>query len=363
MFKRNGFSLIEFAIVTLILGIAIVIMVPVVLKSQTEARQMGCATRMGNLARAVLAYEDSNGRLPPAGIVDPVGNSALAQQVGSFDSRSGPQFSWIVLTLPYFNQQSVFDAFDLSTDVISQPEEAISAFIMDLMCPTDTRGASTNLTVTDSGPVQFSLGNYAAFISPIHGEHAETIPGALGGFEPGTDEGQRLVEISDGASNTFMLSEVRRRPLLAGEKSTRDTRGIWAAPWMAASTLAAELHAPLGQESPYVPDVRQNPADVMTPNSNQSFADQIINCPSPVTAVLEQMPCSRSPLYPAGISIAAPRSLHGGGVNVAFVNGRVTFITDDINHILFANLISSNNGQPRFTPLRQTRPAGTNRTR
>ena len=117
MFKRNGFSLIEFAIVTLILGIAIVIMVPVVLKSQTEARQMGCATRMGNLARAVLAYEDSNGRLPPAGIVDPVGNSALAQQVGSFDSRSGPQFSWIVLTLPYFNQQSVFDAFDLSTDV------------------------------------------------------------------------------------------------------------------------------------------------------------------------------------------------------------------------------------------------------
>ena len=46
------FSLLEFAMVTLILGVAMVITIPVVLKSQTEAREIGCAVRMGNLAKS-----------------------------------------------------------------------------------------------------------------------------------------------------------------------------------------------------------------------------------------------------------------------------------------------------------------------
>ena len=71
MMKRNGFSLIEFAMVTMILSVAFVITIPVVLESQLDARQLGCAARMGELAKAVLAYEQSNKRLPPAGIVGP----------------------------------------------------------------------------------------------------------------------------------------------------------------------------------------------------------------------------------------------------------------------------------------------------
>ena len=44
---------------------------------------------------------------------------------------------------------------------------------------------------------------------------------------------------------------------------------------------------------------------------------------------------------------AAPRSNHRGGVNVAFVDGHVTFLTDSVDLEAMAYLISIDDGQIR----------------
>lgn len=295
---------------------------------------------MSDLAKAVLAYEESNGRLPPAGLVDASSNPSTAADHGSFNAQSGRQLSWIVLTLPFLDQQDVFDAFELKHPVFAQPENAIAKVIGALKCPTDTVGGDFYIDFRAGATV--SRGNYVGFISPVHGELQERLPGALGGFEPGTDEGQRLVEISDGASNTFMLSEVRRRP-----DNDRDPRGAWPLPWIGSSTLATDHHGvPSPFEPPYIADPNYPIDSIQTPNKLVGISDQIRTCPRALEALLDGMPCSRYAGYGSGFAAAAPRSLHEEGVNVALADGRVTFVSNKINHIVYSNLISSNNGMP-----------------
>ena len=336
--RRSGTSLIEFGMVSVILGVAAVITIPVVLKSQTEARKLGCAARMRDLAGSVLAYEQSNGYLPPAGLVAPTPDPQFAR--GGFDENSGLQISWIVLTLPFQDQQEAFDRFDISIPFYDQSDKAIGTIIESLRCPSDNLGAS--FSVLQPLARRFALGNYAAFVSPVHGEDADFFPGALGGFEPGSTNGQRLVEISDGAANSFMLSEVRRRPDKSDE--TRDSRGAWALPWMGSSILSVDLHT-AGLDKIYRARTNQQLDNISTPNN--FYVDSIRFCQSPPLAALEEMPCTRYEGYlRGGLSWGAARSLHDGGVNSAFVDGRVRFVTNEVDAVFYANVVSTNNGRP-----------------
>ena len=363
MIRRNGFSLIEFSMVTLILGVAMVITVPVVLKSQTEARQLGCATRMGNLAKAVLAFENANGRMPVAGLVAPQPQSQ-AEAIGSYNERSGLQISWVVLTLPFQDQEELFNSFDLDLPIFQQSDKAIGSVIRDLQCPADNLGASIFQSYR-----RIALGNYVAFISPVHGEHEEYLPGALGGFEPGTLDGQRLAEISDGFGNTLMLTEVRRRPSTGSGDTVTDQRGAWALSWMASSVLSADVHSAneggsdfFGLFRPYVPSRRSSFSPTPNSQSKNSVVDQINPCSRPVDSLEAGIPCTRHNGYGTGFTAAAPRSLHGGGVNMAYVDGRVVFVTDDIDFVLYGNLVSSNNGRPVFSnPVKLFPPRKANR--
>jgi prepilin-type processing-associated H-X9-DG protein len=43
---------------------------------------------------------------------------------------------------------------------------------------------------------------------------------------------------------------------------------------------------------------------------------------------------------------SAPRSQHPGGVNVAFMDGRLGFLTDDVDEYTMAYLVSANDRKP-----------------
>ena len=247
-----------------------------------------------------------------------------------------------MLTLPFQDQQDRFDAFNFDQTAFEQSDEATATLLASLRCPTDNQGA--RFFRHRASDRRFALGNYVAFVSPIHGEDEEDVPGALGGFEPGSSEGQRLAEISDGATNTLLLSEVRRRP--SGKEETFDQRGAWVLPWMASTILSADLHSTTfpATTGPYVPDPNQSREDTFTPNKQVGIADTINPCSRPAEAFSVGMPCTR--FTGSGFSGASPRSLHGEAVNMAFVDGRVRFVDDKVDQILYANLISSNNGNP-----------------
>ena len=77
-----------------------------------------------------------------------------------------------------------------------------------------------------------------------------------------------------------------------------------------------------------------------TPNSQH--ADVLYHCSDLAGAQFEGLPCNS--LWHLYIS-AAPRSLHPGGVNVGFLDGRVQFLSDDVDEVRMLYMINISDGE------------------
>lgn len=207
-----------------------------------------------------------------------------------------------------------------------------------LLCPSDqARGRTFTSTAVWVNNKIFAKGNYAAYVGP---EHAECMVRAKGAM---INEIQPLSHVTDGTSNTLMISEVRTR------EDVRDARGAWALAWQGASMLAADVHSGTvqtricGQPSPapYVPNPIWSEF-VLTPNI-QTYEDDIYLCTTFVAAEarLDKMPCKNQS---SSETIAAARSNHTGGVNGAHIDGSVRWINDDIEPVIYGTLICINDG-------------------
>ena len=336
---HRGVSLIEVLVVTGILSATLAIMLPMINQARMIAARQACVNKMRNLAQGVLFYEGFNGRLPVAGVVGPSdGNSFLR---AGYDQNSGNQLSWIVLVLPFIGEDQLASQFEISKSATNQQHDAQSQSLASLVCPSDG-GTVDRKFVSSTLGREFGVGNYAAFISPVHGEQQQHWAGALGGFKPGGLEGQPIRKIRDGLNKTMLLSEVRTNPFTG-----RDPRGAWALPWIGSTTLAADAHPVLAganlndiRNVPYVPDTSYPVDQVQRPNSQIGAVDQVSPCGQPLMSALSAMPCTRYPGYGRGFASAAPRSFHENGVNAAFLDGHIEFLSDETDHLIFARRVS-----------------------
>ena len=90
------------------------------------------------------------------------------------------------------------------------------------------------------------------------------------------------------------------------------------------------------------------PEFIFSPNSlgytqvpNASTPDVLYECPDLSGEQFERMPCTNN----KGYISAAPRSNHPNGVNSAFLDGSVHFLSNDIDEPLMAHLICIADGQ------------------
>lgn len=339
---RKAFTLVELLVVIAIIGILISLLLPAVQAAREAARRAQCVNNLKQLALAVLNFEDVNQRLPPAADVDP--------STTVFDQDSGRQLSWIVFILPYIEQTSAAEQFDLAVSVFAQAGNPQESFLPFLTCPSDpnVREVFQHPTLTQNR--RFAKGNYAAFVGPYHVENHYSFPGGLIGPKDKTSPvvlpgqpltrpalGQLLADVLDGTSSTMMASEIRirREPL--------DGRGAWAIGWTGSTLMSFDLH-PIGNVLPYVP----NPAQVTQihlPN-DAIFGDVLMDCPNAAQAQFEGLPClTWAPSGSNNYLSAGSRSKHPGGVNVVFLDGHVSFLRDQVSQITMAYLISSKDGQ------------------
>ncbi len=213
----------------------------------------------------------------------------------NFNPKTGPQFSWLVLVMPFLEEQALHDRFDLSAgDVFAQSSEPQAESVATLLCPSDNARGLQFRHQNHSRGKYLGKGNYVAYVSPQHVGDLQFLPGALGGFEPSDRDvrGQRLSRVKDGLSRTLALTEVRT---LAVET---DLRGAWAVPWGAASILALHIDHVFGIYGgeprnqvgilAYVPDPRFA-SWAHTPNT-QVPADAVYTCKR-ADSVMQRMPC------------------------------------------------------------------------
>ena len=355
---RRAFTLVELLVVIAIIGVLVALLLPAIQAAREAARRMNCQSNMKNLALACINYESSKKTLPPASQAVITGNGK------TWNPYTGNQMSWIVHILPYIELQAIHSQFKtyFQFSEKDQNPDAFAAFRApaasastpeasqpgSLMCPSDSAQGRTYSTRL-GGSRTYGKGNYAGFAGPEHA-HCNQWSGAI------TNLGHQLRRVSDGTSNTLMLTEVRTR------EDQNDQRGVWSLAWVGATLLAMDLHSePLGINSsctsatldpsaPYIPVAGQIAADRgQRPNLGAGFfnSDWIRTCSPEMKAesALDGMPCEAAGVGGNDFQSAAPRSLHPGGAMATHVDGSVTWLADEINPQTLALMVCIDDGQ------------------
>ncbi len=348
--RHAAFTIIELLVVIAIIGVLVTLLLPAVQSAREAARRTQCANRLKQIALATLNYEASIGLLPPSGIIRRHHDAEFDVEV--FNPFGGVQIGWGVLILPYLEGSALADRFDVSIQLAFQPSDGPERYAAEYTCPSDeAAGRVFRHTVLTRGR-PFAKGNYAAFSSPFHLDLQQLYRGAL------IDGGQRTAAIEDGAGHTLAFSEVRTRD------DEADERGVWAAPWSGASLLAFDMHPAgwriehdgTGAGDGYAAEDHavytaspESVGETQRPNAQSPNGDVLRKCDAAQQAAsaADRMPCVKwnGTLGVRGYLSAAPRSLHPGGVNSAFVDGHVVFLPNGVDDFAMAYAVSVNDGQ------------------
>src|SRR6187399_1689217 len=94
---RGGFTLIELLVVIAIIGVLVALLLPAVQAAREAARRSSCSNNLRQIGLATQNFHDSRNVFPPLRIA---GGEGWA--------------SYFVLILPYMEQGSLYDTWDLT---------------------------------------------------------------------------------------------------------------------------------------------------------------------------------------------------------------------------------------------------------
>ena len=217
--KDLGFTLVELLVVIAIIGVLIGLLLPAVQAAREAARRVSCMNNQTQLGLAIHHYEFSMEHLPSGSLnpVGPITNKAEGQCV-----------SWIVSILPYMEQLSAYQQFNIEAGAFAEVNQPVRALtIPTLLCP-----SNPSESVYMEGEQAIAVSHYAACYNDSEAPIDVDNNGLL--F---LNSEVRYSEILDGSSYTILLSECKQIDSclgwVSGDRSTlRNTSGFdMSDPW------------------------------------------------------------------------------------------------------------------------------------
>ena len=289
--KRRGFTLIELLVVIAIIAILVALLLPAVQQVREAARKSQCQDHLHNIVVAMHSYEGNYKTLPPGYVL---------QADNSSPSNRAANWSWNAMIMPYVEQKPAYDicqvgATPMTFAIANATKRAVMQSPIDLFrCPSDN-GEDQNDAVDDRRFADNAGTNRHSATANYIAVNSSNIPRPNAGVASADADGAffrnsktTFAKITDGTSNV----------LLMGERS-----------WAKADTsnnmpYAATLWGINGI------DGAQNRSIASGMGSGQ----RRLNCP-------ENAECRRAFI-----------SLHPGGAQFALGDGKVTFISENIDH-------------------------------
>lgn len=201
MLHRRAFTLVELLVVIAIIGLLVALLLPAVQAAREAARRTQCINNLKQLGVACQNYGDVFDGLPPASVYSPTMTDS---------GRHG----WVSLVLPFFEQQALHSLYNFNIAWYDPPQrQAVATELPALQCP--STASPRIITVSPLG-VQFPAA--AADYFAIQGLNGNLVPGNLpAGFNltgvMQDDHVRQFAELTDGSSNTVMISEMAGRPV------------------------------------------------------------------------------------------------------------------------------------------------------
>ncbi len=316
--RRCAFTLVELLVVIAIIGILIALLLPAVQAAREAARRAQCTNNLKQLGLALHNYHDQWHTFPPS-----------ESRPSSGYSTSGAYLNWVILILPFMEQQPLYDEFNRNLP-ISDAANAVprGRQLSTMLCPSDPYNrtpfnGSANSRTASLGD-GWARGNYAANGSLAFRRYSSTdtwcaaYPESAGWRQPGrigvmgVNSSVGIAGILDGTSNTLLVGEIRAGIV------TADERGTWALGSAAGSSLWA--HGGMY-------------GDAYGINCRSLNADDTLGCSAAISAA-----GSEEALRDLGMSCYSSgdgnqqgmRSLHPGGGNVCLADGSTRFISETI---------------------------------
>lgn len=117
---RDAFTLVELLVVIAIIGVLVALLLPAIQAAREAARRAQCQSNLKNNALAVVNYTGANGEYP-IGVDggDPAFARVVVTENGEQEGQVGmceSGFGWIVWTLPYLEEQAVYDLMTDQTE-------------------------------------------------------------------------------------------------------------------------------------------------------------------------------------------------------------------------------------------------------
>jgi prepilin-type N-terminal cleavage/methylation domain-containing protein len=123
--RRPAFTLVELLVVIAIIGILIALLLPAVQAAREAARRTQCANNLKQIGLGFQNYHSTYNKLPYGSRYDQSGAAA-------------PAGTWILLILPFAEQDALYDKFDLNVHLShANNAEARKAVVPMLTCPSD----------------------------------------------------------------------------------------------------------------------------------------------------------------------------------------------------------------------------------
>jgi len=302
MDDRRGFTLVELLVVIAIIGILIALLLPAVQAARESARRTQCANNLKQWGLAMHNYHGTYNTLPYGTISD--GNTGTG----------GPDRKTFVIGLwPFLENQNVANLYDRNLpfwNIANRP--AVMSQIAMYYCPSDRGPAMWRGDGYTRARVNYVVNfGSASFFQNKAIAGVSYVPSPFGDYPQGKHPPTWYSQITDGLSNTMLMSEV----MLALNDEDFDVRG----------------------------DVINNhpgAAIYMTYNTPNAGVDTMLcqgmdrNYPAPCTDL------------GGGVdAVVSARSKHTGGVNVMLADGSVRFVADSVAIAYWRALGSMSGGE------------------